>query len=61
MGRDDNAAHGKRQDTTVGRLEREVERTARMGGPAGRTGGRASGKLTIARDLRNFARGRGRR
>lgn len=58
MGRDDNASHGKQQDTWRGRIEREVERTAKMGGPAGRTGGRATGKAMIARDLRNWARGR---
>jgi hypothetical protein len=53
MGRDDNASHGKMQDTWRGRLEREVEKTAKMGGPAGRTGGEATRKAMIARDLRN--------
>lgn len=51
MGRDDNAPHGKMQDTWRGRLEREVEKTAKAGGNATR-------KEMIRRDLKAFKEGK---
>ena len=44
MGHDDNAWHGKQQDTQRGRLDREVERAAKAGGEATR-------KEMIRRDI----------
>lgn len=52
--RDDNAKHGKMQETWRGKLEREVEKTAKAGGHNTRG-------MLVRRDLANWKAGRGKK